>query len=115
MALQHKVSKEDGQEAVKLMRASMQMVFFDVETGEYDADRIYAEEPSSQRNIRTAIIDTLKEMEDDGVNSEVELIQRLEIKRIPKEKAEPIIEKLLQEGTVYRPKGEGTIRLPPKG
>ena len=114
MALKREVSREDGLAAVDLMKASMQMVFYDVETGEFDADRIYAEESSSQRQIRTAIIETLKEMEDDGVNSEVELLQRLEIKKISRERAGPVIEKLLLEGTAYRPKGEGTIRLPPK-
>ncbi|MHA2068334.1 MAG: hypothetical protein ACXABY_28560, partial [Candidatus Thorarchaeota archaeon] len=70
---------------------------------------------TSQRSARTTIINTLKEMETDGTDSEVELLQRLEVKGLPRERAETIIERLLREGTVYRPKGDGsgTIRLPP--
>jgi replicative DNA helicase Mcm len=113
MALRTNVTKEDGQEAVKLMRASLQMVAFDVETGEYDIDRVISEQSASQRSARTMIINTLREMETDGSDSEVELFQRLEAKGLPRERAETIIEQLLREGTVYRPKGEGsgTIRI----
>ncbi|MFX1262037.1 MAG: minichromosome maintenance protein MCM [Promethearchaeota archaeon] len=111
MALKREVSREDGLAAVDLMKASMEKVFYDIDTGEFDADRIYAEEPSGRRNIRIAIIDTLRVMMDEGVSSEVELLQRLEIKGIPRDKAEDVIKRLEQAGDVYRPKGEGTIRL----
>ncbi len=113
MALRTNVTKEDGQAAVNLMRASLQMVAFDVETGEYDIDRVISEQSASQRSARTMIINTLREMETDGSDSEVELLQRLEAKGLPRERAETIIERLLREGTVYRPKGEGsgTIRI----
>ncbi|MHA2002538.1 MAG: ATP-binding protein, partial [Candidatus Thorarchaeota archaeon] len=113
MALRTNVTKEDGQAAVNLMRASLQMVAFDVETGEYDIDRVISEQSASQRSARTMIINTLREMETDGSDSEVELLQRLEAKGLTRERAETIIERLLREGTVYRPKGEGsgTIRI----
>ena len=114
MALRKNVTKEDGQAAVALMTASLQGVALDVETGELDIDRLVSQESASQRSARTAIINTLKEMETDGSESEVELLQRLEVKGLPRERAEAIIARLVEEGAVYRPKGEGTIRLPPK-
>jgi replicative DNA helicase Mcm len=111
MALRSKVTKEDGQAAIRLMEESLRMVALDRITGKIDIDRLVSKMSASQRSSSDIIIKAIRDMESEGtstVNKDA-LIQRAVSMGLPRERAEEVIEKLLAEGILYSPR-EGKIR-----
>ena len=111
MALQHKVSKEDAQAAVRLMEDSLRMVALDRVTGKIDIDKLVSKMSASQRGSSDVIIKAIKDMESEGtstVNRDA-LVQKVVSMGLTREQAEQVIEKLLSEGILYSPR-DGKIR-----
>jgi replicative DNA helicase Mcm len=111
MALRSQVTREDAKAAVKLMYESLHMVAFDAASGKIDIDRVMSKMTADQRDSTTIITRALHDLDPDG-NSSVNmdaLVQRAVLMGLTKEKAEKMIEKLLDEGTLYAPK-DGKIR-----
>lgn len=111
MALRSEVNKEDARAAVRLMEESLRMVAMDRITGRIDIDRQVSKMSAEQRSSSDIIIKALRDMEVDGtstVNIDA-LIQRTVSMGLSRERAEKVIEKLLNDGILYSPR-EGKIR-----
>jgi len=111
MALEHKVSKEDAQAAIRLMEESLRMVALDRVTGKIDIDKLVSKMSASQRGSSDVIIKAIKDMESEGtstVNRDA-LVQKAVSMGLAREQAEEVIEKLLSEGILYSPR-DGKIR-----
>ncbi|MFW9793143.1 MAG: minichromosome maintenance protein MCM [Candidatus Thorarchaeota archaeon] len=111
MALRSKVSKDDARAAVRLMEESLRMVALDRITGRIDIDRQVSRMSAEQRSSSDIIIKALRDMESEGtstVNID-DLVQRTISMGLSRERAEKVIEKLLNDGILYSPR-EGKIR-----
>ncbi|MFW9925402.1 MAG: minichromosome maintenance protein MCM [Candidatus Thorarchaeota archaeon] len=111
MALRSEVNKEDARAAVRLMEESLRMVAMDRITGRIDIDRQVSKMSAEQRSSSDIIIKALRDMEAEGtstVNIDA-LIQRTVSMGLSRERAEKVIEKLLNDGILYSPR-EGKIR-----
>jgi replicative DNA helicase Mcm len=102
------VEVEDADRVIDIVRASLQDIGVDPETGQFDADVIETGTSKTQRdrikNIRTLIA----EIEDDyeeGAPVEEVLARAAEL-GIDEAKAEHEIEKLRQRGEVYEPQND---------
>ncbi|MFW9980353.1 MAG: minichromosome maintenance protein MCM [Candidatus Thorarchaeota archaeon] len=105
MALRPKVTKEDAQEAVRLMEESLRMVALDRVTGKIDIDRLVSKMSADQRSSSDIILKAMRDLEAEGssIVSEDELISRVEGMGVQRERAEDAIKKLLAEGILYNP------------
>ncbi len=111
MALRSKVNKDDARAAVRLMEESLRMVALDRITGRIDIDRQVSRMSAEQRSSSDIIIKALRDMESEGtstVNID-DLVQRTISMGLSRERAEKVIEKLLNDGILYSPR-EGKIR-----
>ncbi|MFW9868905.1 MAG: minichromosome maintenance protein MCM [Candidatus Thorarchaeota archaeon] len=111
MALRSEVNKEDARAAIRLMEESLRMVAMDRITGRIDIDRQVSKMSAEQRSSSDIIIKALRDMESEGtstVNIDA-LIQRTVSMGLSRERAEKVIEKLLNDGILYSPR-EGKIR-----
>lgn len=113
MALRSKVTREDAEQAVRLMQKSLVEVAGDLETGEIDIGRVMTGWSASQRTSSQIILRTIETMEDEGrtdIDRE-DLIQRVTSAGVAREKTEETIQKLVNEGMLYFPDGKpGKIR-----
>ena len=111
MALRAEVNKEDARAAVRLMEESLRMVAMDRITGRIDIDRQVSKMSAEQRSSSDIIIKALRDMEAEGTSTANidALIQRTVSMGLPRERAEKVIEKLLNDGILYSPR-EGKIR-----
>jgi replicative DNA helicase Mcm len=111
MALRSKVNKEDARAAVRLMEESLRMVAMDRITGRIDIDRQVSKMSAEQRSSSDIIIKALRDMEAEGTSTaDIDaLIQRTVSMGLSRERAEKVIEKLLNDGILYSPR-EGKIR-----
>ena len=100
------VSRDDAERIIEIVRACLQDIGVDPETGEFDADIVEAGTSKSQRdrikNIKALIADVEEEY-DDGAPVDVVLERASEI-GMEESTAEHEIEKLKQKGEVYEPK-----------
>ncbi len=110
MALRPKVTREDAEAAVRLMRKSLIEVAGD-ESGQIDVYKVMTGWSTEQRTSSQVILKTVEGMEDEGIASidRDDLIQRVVSAGITREKAEEIIQKLVNDGLLYTPK-PGKIR-----
>lgn len=111
MALRPKVTREDADAAVRLMRKSLIEVAGDAETGQIDVYKVMTGWSTEQRTSSQVILKTVEQMEDEGIANidRDDLIQRVVSAGIAREKAEEIIQKLVNDGLLYTPK-TGKIR-----
>jgi len=104
--LSDKVTVEDAQRVIEIVRSSMEDIGVDPETGELDADVIESGTSKSQRdrikNIKH-LIDELESEYDEGAPIDV-VVERAEEIGMDESKAEHEIEKLKQKGEVYEPR-----------
>jgi replicative DNA helicase Mcm len=111
MALRSEVNKEDARAAVRLMEESLRMVAMDRITGRIDIDRQVSKMSAEQRSSSDIIIKALRDMEAEGTSTANidALILRTVSMGLSRERAEKVIEKLLNDGILYSPR-EGKIR-----
>jgi len=104
--LSDKVTVEDAQRVIEIVRSSMEDIGVDPETGELDADVVESGTSKSQRdrikNIKH-LIDDLEQEYDEGAPIDV-VVERAEEIGMDESKAEHEIEKLKQKGEVYEPR-----------
>ena len=106
MALRDKVTVEDAEEAIRLMKLSLQQVGIDSETGQLDIDLIMTGHSKSQRDKMEKILDLIDELGED-VDKAVpvsKLIERASIEGIDEEFVKRAIERMKKEGIIFEPR-----------
>ena len=100
------VTVEDAELAINLLMYSMKQVGIDPETGKLDVDIIAAGVSASQRSKISIILDIIDQLEKtyNGPVPINDILTEAERYKIPKNKAEEIIQKLLKQGELYEPK-----------
>lgn len=106
IAMRKEITVEDAQAAILLTRKSLEQVGIDTSSGKFDIDLIMTGKPKSLRDRLQVIISTLTEIEKtEGFANENEFYDRLlkeyDIERV---EATRLIEQLVRDGMVYRPK-----------
>ena len=104
--LADKVTKNDAKRAIGLLKSSMEEVAYDVETGQFDIDRITTGITATQRSqIATIrrIIDSLSEKIGKAIPLQ-DIMQEAEAESIDRAKTEEILENLKKKGDVFEPK-----------
>ncbi|OGI15928.1 hypothetical protein A3K63_01055 [Candidatus Micrarchaeota archaeon RBG_16_49_10] len=102
--LSDKVTMEDADRAIDIMKFSIRQFGFDQETGMIDIDRAEGGTPSTQRNKMRIVLDTLNELHQVmGKNIPMEeVVKRCRDAGV--ENIEEIIRKMKSEGLVFEPK-----------
>lgn len=102
--LKNKVTEEDAQRAIKLMKYSLRQLGMDPETGRIDIDRAEGGTPSSQRSKIRIVMDVLDELEKElGKNVPIEdVIAALEEEGLSN--ADKILREMKQKGMVFEPR-----------
>ncbi len=105
------VERKDAQRAISLMKFCLEQVGLDVETGEFDIDRIVTGITASQRSKIITVREIIRELEERlGKSIPIEEIMKEAKERgIEEAKVEEIIEKLKKEGEIFEPR-HGIIR-----
>ncbi|MDQ1280905.1 MAG: replicative helicase Mcm [Thermoproteota archaeon] len=106
IAMRKEITVEDAQAAILLTRKSLEQVGIDTSSGKFDIDLIMTGKPKSLRDRLQVILSTLTEIEKtEGFADENEFYNRLlkeyDIERV---EATRLIEQLVRDGMVYRPK-----------
>ncbi|HDJ96579.1 MAG TPA: cell division protein, partial [Candidatus Aenigmarchaeota archaeon] len=102
--LSNKVTVEDAERAIRLMKVSLRQFGFDPETGMFDIDRAEGALPASQRSKMRTVLDIVEELEKalGKIIPEAEVIKRAKDAGI--EDIEDILKKMKTEGVVFSPK-----------
>jgi len=110
-ALRDKVSAEDAEASIALMKRSLEEVGIDIESQKIDIDVIMTGKPKSLRDRLHVVLDTLVSMEKKtGMVEKSELVSKLETEHgVSPAEAERLIGQLEREGTIYSPK-EGYLK-----
>ena len=106
MALRDKVTAEDAEEAIRLMKLSLQQVGIDSETGQLDIDLIMTGHSKSQRDKMEKILDLIDELGED-VDKAIpvsKLIERANVEGIDEEFVKRAIERMKKEGIIFEPR-----------
>ncbi len=105
LRLSNKVSIEDAQKAIELMKYYLMQVGYDYESKTFDIDRIGSKFSSSQRNKVFTVRDTITELEGRmGKLIPVEEIEKELEDKLTKEEIDEAITKLDINGVIFRPK-----------
>lgn len=104
--LSPKVMVEDARRGIGLLRATLQEIGIDPETGQLDIDRVGGNMPASERGKMITIRDIIFKFDEEGKKTiPVDDILAEAMKRgIAKEKVEEAIEKLKRTGDIFQPK-----------
>ncbi len=105
MALREYVTVEDAEEAIRLMKAFLESVGIDVESGRIDIDVIMTGKPRSQQEKLSLIVDIIERIEqEEGCAQLKAIIDQAKEYNIDKNFVEKAIKLLRKEGTIYEPK-----------
>ncbi len=106
MALRSEVTIEDAEAAIKLMKASLQQIGRDMESGLYDIDTIYLGSPKSQRDKMQVILDIISGLEAElGGPVPVErIISEAATENIDRKFVEKALNRFLTDGLLFEPK-----------
>jgi replicative DNA helicase Mcm len=104
--LDTQVRIEDGDRAIRLMKHSLMQLGFDRETGQIDIDRIESGISASQRSKIRTILDVIESLQKQaGREVAIEdVLAEAESQGVESKRAEEIISKLKQEGTIFEPR-----------
>ncbi len=104
---------EDADRAIRIFEESMKQIAIDPETGRWDIDFAISGVSATQRDRIAIVKDTVKELEnstvwgapeDEIIEKAKDVIERVERKKLSKEKIREILEKLRQGGEIYSPR-----------
>lgn len=100
------VEVEDAERAISIMKASMQQLGYDVETGKYDVDKLEGGMPTSQRNKINLILAIIEDLEKEhGKQVPIEEITiEAEDQGITRSESQTLLNRLQQEGMIFFPK-----------
>jgi replicative DNA helicase Mcm len=102
--LSDKVTEEDAERAISILKYSLEQVGVDPETGEFDADIIESGVTSSERNRLQSVKRLIDEMAGDDEVQIDEVLDRAEDEGFDRDQAEDVIERLKRDGELYEPK-----------
>ncbi|MCJ7478602.1 MAG: minichromosome maintenance protein MCM [Candidatus Nanohaloarchaeota archaeon QJJ-7] len=110
--LSEKVEEEDAQRAIDLLTHSLKQIGTDPETGEFDIDRVETGMASSERDRIMTIRRIISSMQDDDEPVPVEdVLAEAEEQGIDESEAQEALNRLEQQGEVYRPQQGGVSTL----
>ena len=111
VALRKKISAEDAEAAVAIMKRSLEEVGIDVSSSKFDIDIIMTGKPKSLRDKLQTVLSTIMEMQrETGLVEKIALLNELETEyKISTGEADRLISQLLREGTIYSPR-EGYLK-----
>jgi replicative DNA helicase Mcm len=106
IALRDKVTLEDAESAIEIMKISLEQVGIDMSSQKFDIDIIMTGKPKSLRDRLSIILGLITTMEKEtGMVDKERLIERLQTEYdILSGEAERLIGQLLKEGTLFAPR-----------
>jgi replicative DNA helicase Mcm len=106
IALREKVTLEDAERAIDIMRISLEQVGIDMSSQKFDIDIIMTGKPKSLRDRLSIILGLITTMEKEtGMVDKELLIERLQTEYdIMSGEAERLIGQMLKEGTLFAPR-----------
>lgn len=106
IALRDKVTLEDAERAIGIMKISLEQVGIDISSQKFDIDIIMTGKPKSLRDKLSIILGLITTMEKEtGMVDRAQLIERLQTEYdILSGEAERMIKQLLKEGTLFAPR-----------
>ena len=103
--LREEVTKDDAIESIELMKYYLMHVGYDYESKTFDIDKISGKFSSSQRNKIMLVRETITALESKmGKMIPLEELEQELGDKVSKDEFADIIDKLLKEGQIYRPK-----------
>jgi replicative DNA helicase Mcm len=104
--LSDKVTKDDAKRAIELVHYCLSQIGLDPETGKIDIDRISTGITASERSAISIIKQIINDLTTPTAReiSMESIIQEAENKKIPREKAEELLERLNRDGEIFTPK-----------
>ena len=104
--LSEKVTKEDAQKAVQIVKTCLMSVGYDAETGKIDIDRIESGVSASTRSKILVLKEIVNELEGRiGKTIPIEdIVKEAEAKGINEETTDELIEKMKQAGELFEPR-----------
>jgi len=105
LRLSEEVSKEDAKEAIELMKYYLMQVGYDYESKTFDIDKISGKFSSSQRNRIFMVKETITALESKmGKMIPYEELEKELEGRMEKDELEDIINRLVKDNEIYKPK-----------
>ena len=103
--LMEEVTVEDAKEAIDLMKYYLMQVGYDYESKTFDIDKVSGKFSNSQRNKIMLVRETITALESKmGKQVPVEEIEKELEGKVSKIEFDDIVDKLLKEGQIFRPK-----------
>jgi replicative DNA helicase Mcm len=106
VSLRDKVTIEDAEKAIDIMKISLEQVGIDISSQKFDIDIIMTGKPKSLRDKLSIILGLITRMEKEtGVVDKEQLIERLQAEyEILGGEADRLIGQMLKEGTLFAPR-----------
>lgn len=106
MALRNEVTVEDAEAAIRLMKASLQQIGRDIESGLFDIDTIYLGSSKSQRDKMQVVLDIISGLEAElGGPVPVErIVSEAAAENIDRKFVEKALNRFLSDGLLFEPK-----------
>ncbi len=101
--LETKITKEDAERAIRLMKYSLNQLGYDFETGRIDIDRIESGVTASKRKRIVSIVQIIERMHKEMKEIAIEDI-KAEAENEGIENAEDLIDMLKRDGTIFEPR-----------
>ena len=111
VGLREKVLVEDADQAIEIMKTSLEQVGIDVSSNKFDIDILMTGKPKSLRDKLSVMLGLISSMEKEtGIVDKERLIERLQTEYdISAGEAERLIGQMLKEGTLFAPR-DGFIK-----
>ena len=106
VALRDKVTLEDAERAINIMKTSLEQVGIDISSNKFDIDIIMTGKPKSLRDKLSTILGLVTSLEKEtGIVDKERLLERLQTEfDILAGEAERLIGQMLKEGTLFAPR-----------
>jgi len=104
-ALKEEVTEKEAEMAIQLMKSSIRQVGIDLETGRIDIDLMMTGKPRSLREKMKAVLDAVREVEDEKTVASLEdIVERLEGAGMDRDEIERVIQLLRRDGQLIEPR-----------
>ena len=106
VALREEVTLEDAEQAIEIMKISLEQVGIDISSHKFDIDIIMTGKPKSLRDRLSIILGLISTLEKEtGMVDKEQLLERLQTEYdILSSEAERLIGQMLKEGTLFAPR-----------
>jgi len=104
-ALKKEVTEKEAEMAIQLMKSSIRQVGIDLETGRIDIDLMMTGKPRSLREKMKAVLDAIREVEDEKEDASLEdIVEQLEGTGMDRDEIERVIQLLRRDGQLIEPR-----------